>query len=458
MTINTISDKFITYDPRLIPQAPPLGTPLDTSGEYTIMLTSAAWKAHITGVVMRLTELSAWVGSDNDVQNAIDNIHLWLSQEGNMVFCEHVMDCVDASATILNINNSIIDVNTSTSNANYIDKGKGNLTRTDKYTGYPISIHPNAPLAMNTNTQDSIDRLCYAIDFFVREYAESKKAVLNLAIFGSYLNVGLTALLASSLGGLGFIVGGSAITAEVFAIALLQEALDALSDDTAITDVICCIQEYLNLRPLNLTTFTLGLDDNCHVALTHADIARQLLAEDRGNTDGYLYFIECLARLQSISGIVDCLCVTPITCTGITQVTYPVAPTYYTIPSSEILMSSGVTITTVNFGYNTYSMTQGQYLDIYLPDNQCINKVYYTSREGASGSGSVTWNMFVNGVQTGSAIDAHLVVGAIETQTKPIFNAGSGSERGTVLRLQIPVNVAMTRPIQITNIRLGYLV
>lgn len=364
--------------------------------------------------------------------------------------CEDVENCLETSGTIAGINTNL-------SNSDYLQKSIGNQSRADKYTGTNQSIYPTAPNSASQNNQDSIDRLCYAVDFFVREYVEAKKSVLNLAIFGSYLNVGLTALLSTSLGGLGFIVGGSAITAEVFSIALLQEALDALSDETAVDDVICCILDYLNLKKLSETTFNNALDNNCHTGGSNADIVRQLLVADRKNITGYLYFVECVGRLATLTGIVDCGCLTVATCSGVTQNYYPTAPTYYTIPSSAIVAGGNVTISTGNFGYNTYSMLQGSYLEIEIPNPECINRIVYTSREGASGSGNASWNFSINGEVVGVGIDAHLTIGATENQNKSVFSAGSGSRKGSILKMEYPANIAVTRPIQVTNIRVGYL-
>jgi len=262
---------------------------------------------------------------------------------GTAMSCEDVENCLETSGTIADIFGGLSLNGRSVVNT-------GNVIRRNEYNGTNESVNEDTPPIFSDNSQLEINRMCYSIEFFVNEYAERKIQQINVGLFLGYTSVALTALLSSALGGLGFLIGGSAITAEVFAIATLEEAKTALSNAEALQNVICCIEEFLHTKTVSFANYELGLSQNCYTSGSAEAIIASLLETDRSNTDGYLFLVDILGTMQAVDIIDDCDCILPVACLG-TTLYYPSPGHLALSPLDSKATLVGLTVIEPNFGY-----------------------------------------------------------------------------------------------------------
>lgn len=332
------------------------------------------WDNIPDGVSMK--DINLWRATlENDLQ--IDECG------GGSMTCEDIEDCLGTSDIISNLYNNTIS-------NEMVSINQGNLSRYDRYDGSPDSISSNLIQYPHQNTQDSIDKFCYSIGFFVDEYKERKIQQLDLAIFGVYSSIAITALFSSALGGLGFIVGGSAITAEVLALGTLEYVKSCYEDDSAINEIKCCIEDYLSGKELSFDNFEDALNQDCYTDGSNSDIVWQLLKNDRNNIDGYLYWLELLGRMQNVAEIIDdCDCVSVVGC-GLTEHDNTM-PIVSDPPTPPIYIGSSVTINVpvalFGLAFNLNTSENGW---IEFREGHCFDGIRFNYRPSSSGVGNIT--------------------------------------------------------------------
>jgi len=439
---------------------------------YYVKVVNRDWFVHISGIVQGLCEHSAWIGLDDDIKRAMDEIHAFLAKDWQVIEnCEQVNDCINnTSPTIKNMYKTVMQIQNQ--QITQINQG----ARYDTYINSTVINQAKSVNSQNTNnsasqnTQTSINHLCVALNWFVDEFVARMLDALEMAIpnieFADNYATALKEISLATVAGspstapfapLVAIVGGAIVDWFNLSVENAQDMHDAFSDSIAVENVKCCMLEYMNLRNLSYANYLTMLQQDCYDAGSHDETIAYWIYTYCQWDWLHAYLLDLIGQSKLCTITDNCACILPDTCTGSTQSYYPSAVTSYTIPDSRIVTSSGITITSANVGTNSYLMSQGQYIDIDIVDPQCINRISYSCREGASGAGTASANFYINGELVGSGIDLASVSGATENQNKSVFNTGSGSRKGAVLRLEYVPNASVTRQIQIYNIKVGYL-
>jgi hypothetical protein len=161
-------------------------------------------------------------------------------------------------------------------------------------TGGIAGINPDTPTSNynGTGTSDEDNALCLAIDVYVRSYLSnwmdkaSQTLGLNLIISTILKVFPPIGLLASELlNSLGFID---------------SMHVDAVKQQTAIDDVICCMQTALIDSAVNLSNFEQSLDACAFGAGTSEEKVREIVAADLDDARNWYSFLDALGIAQSI--------------------------------------------------------------------------------------------------------------------------------------------------------------
>lgn len=120
----------------------------------------------------------------------------------------------------------------------------------DRYDGTPTSINPSAPTTDFGASGDRYDALCAGLVAFVYGFARVQADHLRLAQVSGLIAVGLVAALLIPGLALFLIVGASiAVLLGAGVIGVSTEvAIEALTDQDALGNVICCMRDYLKAQ------------------------------------------------------------------------------------------------------------------------------------------------------------------------------------------------------------------
>ena len=158
--------------------------------------------------------------------------------------------------------------------------------------------------------------LCSAVNIYVKSYASNWVNIAQ-ATLGIVIVFGVLASIS--------IVGGVIATILVGGLALMtQTALNAMSDEDALNDVICCMIEGLRDKAVNQTNFENSLDSCGFTGGSNEAIIRDLIASDLDQWDNYLSFLNSLgdAFVLAEIDVGSCDCELPVTlCWDMTDVT-----------------------------------------------------------------------------------------------------------------------------------------
>lgn len=180
------------------------------------------------------------------------------------------------------------------------------------YTGDPSSINDHAPddyFSGGGTTGEEL-ALCAAINAYVRSFAYAKIQQLD-AVYAFGAGVLLLAFFLS--GGLAFalmIASNIAIGGAVLAGGLTYlAARGALSDNAALSDVVCCMYDALNGTAISCANWETSLDSCGFTSGTNEAIVRDFVADSLA--DNCLTFYDFLGearRAQEAGNPLDCPC------------------------------------------------------------------------------------------------------------------------------------------------------
>lgn len=176
----------------------------------------------------------------------------------------------------------------------------------DDYTGTPSSVNSNSPddFFSGDSSLDRVNALCSACKVYVYSYSANwqTKAQIALGIVGIF-----TALASISL--IGGVIAGTILAGLSF---ITATALNAMQDETALDNVVCCMFNALNGTVINQANFETSLDACGFTVGSNEAIIRDIIASDLTQFLNYLSFINALGDqfVLSQNGIYDCPCET----------------------------------------------------------------------------------------------------------------------------------------------------
>ena len=172
------------------------------------------------------------------------------------------------------------------------------------WQGNPSDLNPNSP-DDNFNGNNSTDRnnaLCNACKIFVYSYSQNWVRTAQ-TVLGVTFVIGLLASIT--------LIGGMVATVLVGGLAFITStALDAMQDEDALDDVVCCMYNALLNQAISQTTFEQSLDACGFLPGSNQAIIRDIISSDLVQFPNYLSFLEQLG-LQFVlaeAGVVDCPC------------------------------------------------------------------------------------------------------------------------------------------------------
>lgn len=219
----------------------------------------------------------------------------------NIMNCNDIMDCVDTSNTI----GQIAINNRANRNASIIQVNK---FYNSIYNGTPTSINSSVPVIWCDGQQTTVNKMCYAVRFFVEEYRLTALDSARARLTYTYIAIGVTALATAFAGIIGYIIGGSIIGVIASYTIPQTEAFITALENVNIDEIVCDIVNYLNLKTVNQTTFTASLTG---ITVTgNADILADALTTDNATLAGYLRFLDILGTTISTGSILTdpCAC------------------------------------------------------------------------------------------------------------------------------------------------------
>lgn len=263
------------------------------------------WAAHIAGAVSTLTELSAWVGADDEQFSAIQSILQFLRGTGCFVLdCAEVEDCLDQSDII----DQIVTFNFS-QQRNATPDHHTDLNTI--YDGTPQSIGPSIPTTAPDQNSLHDNALCYIAEQIIASYAATKAAEISLknGLQGWYQDLisGMRKIAPILPNWLFYLLGD-----ELFGcVADFNDALVVLTDPDAKLDLACCLREELRGVVITQAAWDAAIA-TCVASLTgNAGELACLFSGDNSLTH-YLSFLETYNNIlvrQNAGEDFVCLCV-----------------------------------------------------------------------------------------------------------------------------------------------------
>jgi hypothetical protein len=190
------------------------------------------WASHIEGAIEILADWTAWLGEDDERNIAVQQIRELL--KGTVcVDCNDVLNCLNQNPDWIALQSITIE-NMSETTAEFFAELE------TQYDGNPNSINPAIPVTEPDLAKEE-NALCFAIGAWVRLYCENKKVAIRQS---SFLSQAWNALQNAIEGAYGVIsnVTGFNLLDDLFSCFVDNaSALTALDDESAKTDIICCL-------------------------------------------------------------------------------------------------------------------------------------------------------------------------------------------------------------------------
>jgi len=171
---------------------------------------------------------------------------------------EQLMSCVDIQVLIDQAQLNLVDSVTH----NQIQAQSLRDILEDRYDGDPTSINPSAPTTNFGASGDRYDALCSGLTAFVYGFARAQADSSRAAEVGGLLSVALIAALLIPGLNFFFLVGASiAVVLGLGTIGVtLETAIAALTDKTALGNVICYMRDTLKAQSVTEANWTACLD------------------------------------------------------------------------------------------------------------------------------------------------------------------------------------------------------
>ncbi len=172
------------------------------------------------------------------------------------------------------------------------------------WTGLPSSLNPNSPddFFSGDGSSDRIDALCTAVKIYVYSYSANWVVKAEIILGLSIAFIGLASIT---------LVGGVIAMTLVSGLALISQiALQAMTDETALDNVVCCMKDALEAQAINQVTFEQSLDNCGFVVGSNEAIIRDIIASDLTQFSNYLSFLNNLGDSYVLAqvGVKDCPC------------------------------------------------------------------------------------------------------------------------------------------------------
>ncbi len=172
------------------------------------------------------------------------------------------------------------------------------------YTGLPSSVNPNAPddFFSGNGSSDRITGLCDACKVYVYSYSSNwvqKARIILGAVF--------VVTFFASIALLGGVIAGTVLAGLAL---ITQAALDAMEDEQALDDIVCCMFNAMTGTVINQANFEASLDACGFTVGSNQAIARDIIASDLTVFDNYLSFLNALGDqyILAQAGVSDCPC------------------------------------------------------------------------------------------------------------------------------------------------------
>jgi len=278
-------------------------TPFNSSGEcYSIPVPQNLLK-NVVGLMLFLTDNTVYDSSLNydESDSRIQEIYRIIGEIEACMNCDDVIACMTSSVEYGVVARQSL-------NSMKAQWQAENDYAFGLYDGTPQSIVPSLTnLTMSTTNQDSVNRLCQAVRFFVDEYRAKKRAEIEYALYGAMALAGIALALTAATFGVFTLIGSIVIGANVIAGVALTEALAAINDDVQYETVICEIVNAAHEDTLSFGNFELWLN------AANSTIFGQLLANDCaadfGSFYGFCQWFEYMKNASIASWTEDCNCV-----------------------------------------------------------------------------------------------------------------------------------------------------
>lgn len=202
----------------------------------------------------------------------------------------------------------------------------------------PSSINPDSPddFYSGDGSLERNEALCLACKLYVYSYLQNWKAQVE-AILGIAVVAGFLVSIAP-FGGL------IAVTIVSGLLLAAQNYLNAITDEDAVDEVICCMYNNLLGQAIGATAFENSLLGCAFTPLSNEELIREILQSDIQNFDNLLAFYNTLGQAYTYTsqGISDCPC--------------NVEVTYYleldlTVTQGNTTVDSGQSVWTLGVGY-----------------------------------------------------------------------------------------------------------
>lgn len=190
------------------------------------------WASHIEGAIEVLAEWTAWLGEDDERNIAVQQIRELL-KGSDCVDCNEVIDCLNQNPDWISFQSITVEHMAETTAEFFAELET-------QYDGNPNSINPAIPTD-EPDLASEENALCHAIGAWVRLYCENKKVAIRQS---SFLSQAWNALQNAIEGAYGLIsnVTGFNLLDDLFACFVDNAtALAALDDESAKSDIICCL-------------------------------------------------------------------------------------------------------------------------------------------------------------------------------------------------------------------------
>lgn len=171
----------------------------------------------------------------------------------------------------------------------------------------PDSVNPNTPndFYSGDDSDDRLNALCTACKIYVYSYAENWSNIAS-----SVLQIANLVALATRLLPVGGIIAGVIVKGLAY---LTEIALNAMQDESALDDIVCCMYNNLDGTALLSANFETSLDGCSFTVGSNQAIARDIIGSDLDQFGNWLSFINQLGNSYVLAeaGVYDCPCNEP---------------------------------------------------------------------------------------------------------------------------------------------------
>lgn len=190
------------------------------------------WASHIEGAIEVLADWTAWLGEDDERNIAVQQIRELL-KGSSCVDCNQVLECLNQNPDWISLQSITVEHMAETTEEFFAELET-------QYDGNPDSINPAIPVNEPALAREE-NALCYAIGAWVRLYCENKKVAIRQSSFLSQAWNALQNAIEYAYGAISNVTGFNVLD-DLFACFVDNDtALAALDDESAKSDVICCL-------------------------------------------------------------------------------------------------------------------------------------------------------------------------------------------------------------------------